>query len=71
MKFSRMPQEYEAMKNSIENEILQKLYSKFSYSYFLCSFNRNQNVDLEIENTIFNYLQNFKFFTSQFISKKT
>ncbi|KAK8893003.1 hypothetical protein M9Y10_030259 [Tritrichomonas musculus] len=73
--FTKLPQEYELAKNQIQEDVLQRLYSKFTFLYFTCSHFEINNDDTlmneQIESFLYGYLHNFKFLTFHITNLRT
>ena len=67
IKFQELPIEYETMKNNIMNELIQKMYSCFNFSYYKFPNNDDRNLFI-YEDNLFSYLQNFKFLVYDIIN---
>ena len=73
--FKDIPKEYESMKDKIQNETIQMLYSKFDFKYLTSDsheyksnyFNNKENEDIT-ERFLLNYLVNFNFITYNFMN---
>lgn len=70
---NELPQKYKTLLNSISNSVIEKLYSQFSFKYYMFSWQTNdedkQNNGKNNDDIIFylsNYLKNFKFIVFYF-----
>ena len=68
LSFKDIPEQYKIMKHQIKQKTIQKIYSKFTYLYFL-SIHINDIFGIKL--FLLNYLKKFKFITYQIFNLPT
>ena len=66
--FQSIPSQLEELKNDINNPIIKKLYSSYSFSYLPIDLNYQENIKKNFYEFLLNYLQKFKFIVYNFIN---